>query len=96
MCVVAASEIIPGGGQAPISGTGTATYNLAERSGRVTNATITVEESGQRWFIQSEIGKTALGDGARGIPPRFYGLGGTSARAARTRSRTTPTSRCGR
>ncbi len=70
-------EIIPGGGQAPISGTGTATYNLAERSGRVTNATITVEESGQRWFIQSEIGKTALGDSTRGIPPRFYGLGGT-------------------
>lgn len=70
-------EIVPGGGQAPISGTGTASYNLSERSGRLTNATITVEESGQRWFIESAIAKTVLGDSTRGIGPRYYGLGGS-------------------
>ena len=70
-------EIIPGSGQPPIVGVGTATYNLAERSGRLTNATVTVsDEQGQQWFINSLIGKTALGDSARGIPSRFYGLGG--------------------
>ena len=71
-------QIIPGAGQPPIVGMGTATYDLHERSGRLTNATITTpDEQGQRWFIRSEIGKTALGDSTRGIPPRFYGLGGT-------------------
>jgi len=71
-------QIIPGAGQPPIAGVGTATYNLQERSGRLTNATIsTPDEQGQRWFIRSEIGKTALGDSTRGIAPRFYGLGGT-------------------
>jgi hypothetical protein len=70
-------QIAPGAGQPPIAGVGTAQYNLSERSGRLTNATVTVEESGERWFIRSEIGKTALGDSTRGIPPRFYGLGGT-------------------
>ena len=70
-------EIIPGAGQPPIVGIGTATYDLAERAGRLTNATVTVaDEQGQRWFINSLIGKTALGDSARGIPQRFYGLGG--------------------
>ena len=70
-------EIIPGSGQPPIVGAGTATYNLSERAGRLTNATVTVaDEQGQRWFINSLIGKTALGDSARGIPSRFYGLGG--------------------
>jgi hypothetical protein len=70
-------QILPGQGQPPIAGAGTAQYNLAERSGRLTNATVTVDESGERWFIRSEIGKTALGDSTRGIPPRFYGLGGS-------------------
>jgi hypothetical protein len=71
-------EIVPGGGQAPIAGIGTAQYDLAERSGRGTNASVTApDESGQQWYIRSEIYKTALGDSTRGIPPRFYGLGGT-------------------
>ena len=71
-------RIVPGAGQPPIAGVGTATYNLQERSGRLTNATITTaDEQGQRWFVRSEIGKTALGDSTRGIAPRFYGLGGT-------------------
>ena len=75
--VSGAFNISPGEGQPPIAGSGTAQYNLAERSGRLTNAAITVDESGERWFIRSEIGKTALGDSTRGIPQRFYGLGGT-------------------
>lgn len=66
-----------GSGQAPVQGSGTARYDLAQRSGRLTNARVTVEESGERWFIDSEIGKTALGDSTRGIPQRFYGLGGS-------------------
>ena len=70
-------QIAPGGGQQPIAGVGTAQYNLSERSGRLTNATVTVEESGQAWYIRSAIGKTALGDTTRRIPSRFYGLGGT-------------------
>ena len=70
-------NIDPGQGQPPIAGRGTARYNLVERSGRLTNAAVTVDESGERWFIRSEIGKTALGDSTRGIPQRFYGLGGT-------------------
>src|SRR5258705_7286593 len=70
-------EIAPGAGQPPIAGHGTADYNLSERAGRLTNATVKVEEGGQPWFIRSEIGKTALGDSTRNIPPRFYGLGGT-------------------
>jgi lipopolysaccharide transport LptD-like protein len=70
-------QIAPGEGQPPIAGSGTAQYNLTERSGRLTNAAVTVDESGERWFIRSEIGKTALGDSTRGIPQRFYGLGGT-------------------
>lgn len=70
-------RITPGAGQPPIAGSGTANYNLTEREGRLTNATVTVEESGERWFIRSDIGKTALGDSARGVQPRFYGLGGT-------------------
>ncbi len=71
-------QIVPGAGQPPIAGVGTATYNLQERSGRLTNATIaTPDEKGQRWFIQSDIAKTVLGDSARNIGQRFYGLGGT-------------------
>jgi hypothetical protein len=70
-------EIAPGGGQMPIAGSTTARYNLSERSGRIANARVTVEESGQRWFIQSDIGKTALGDSTRGVPARFYGIGGS-------------------
>jgi hypothetical protein len=70
-------RMTPGGGQPPIAGAGSATYDLAARSGRLTNAEITMDESGQKWFLKSEIGKTALGDSARGTPTRFYGLGGT-------------------
>jgi hypothetical protein len=68
--------IIPGAGQSPIEGVGTLRYDVGERSGRLTNARVTVEEQGQRWFINSEIGKTVLGDSSRAIPPRFYGMGG--------------------
>jgi hypothetical protein len=64
-----------GPGQAPIEGSGTATYDIGQRSGRLTNATMTVDESGQRWFIKSEIGKV-IGDTTRGVPMRYYGLGG--------------------
>jgi len=70
-------RMVPGGGQPPIAGFGAATYDLAGRSGRLTNAELTMDESGNRWFLKSEIGKTALGDSARGTPTRFYGLGGT-------------------
>lgn len=70
-------RITPGGGQPPIAGSGTANYDLTERAGRLTNAAVTVDESGARWFIQSEIGKMMQGDSARGIAPRFYGVGGT-------------------
>lgn len=70
-------RILPGQGQPPIAGSGTATYNLAERAGRLTNATVTVEEQGASWIIHSELGKTALGDSTRRIPPRYYGVGGT-------------------
>jgi hypothetical protein len=70
-------EIVPGGGQAPIAGAGTANYNLAERSGRLTNATVVTEEQGQRWFINSLIAKTVVGDSVRRIPSRLYGLGGS-------------------
>ena len=70
-------RITPGGGQPPIAGRGTAGYDLVERAGRLTNARVTVEESGERWFIESDIGKMMQGDSARGISPRFYGVGGT-------------------
>src|SRR6185503_9728011 len=70
-------RIAPGAGQPTIEGKGTALYNLSERSGRLTNSFVKVQESGQEWFIRSEIGKTALGDSARHIPARFYGLGGS-------------------
>ena len=70
-------NIVLGPGQAPVDGSGTATYNLRRRTGRLTNATTTVDESGERWFIRSEISVPVLGDSARGIQPRFYGLGGT-------------------
>jgi hypothetical protein len=70
-------EIVPGAGQQPIAGAGTVLYDVENRSGRLTNATVTVDETGERWFISSKIGKTALGDSARKIPPRFYGLAGT-------------------
>ena len=70
-------RIAPGEGQPTIEGKGTAEYNLAQRSGRLTNSFVKVEESGQEWYIRSEIGKTALGDSALKIPARFYGLGGS-------------------
>jgi lipopolysaccharide assembly outer membrane protein LptD (OstA) len=70
-------RITPGGGQPPISGSGTANYNLNEREGRLTNARVEIDESGERWFIESKISKTALGDSTRGIPPRFYGVSGS-------------------
>lgn len=70
-------QIMPGEGQPAIAGSGTAAYSLADREGVLTNARVTVEESGERWFIQSDIGKTALGDSTRGIASRFYGRGGS-------------------
>lgn len=70
-------RITPGGAQPPIEGRGTANYDLRDRAGRLTNAQITVEESGERWFIKSDIGKMMQGDSARGVAPRFYGVGGT-------------------
>jgi hypothetical protein len=71
-------QIIPGAGQPPITGSGTATYNLQSRSGRLTNATVTApDEQGQTWYIRSEISVPVVGDSARGIAPRFYGLGGS-------------------
>jgi hypothetical protein len=70
-------RMTPGGGQPPIAGAGSATYDLAARSGRLTNAEIAMDENGHTWFVKSLIGKTALGDSARGTPTRFYGLGGT-------------------
>lgn len=69
-------EFTMGRGQAPVQGRGTARYDLAQRSGRLTNARVTIEESGERWFVNSDIGKTVLGDSTRGISQRFYGLGG--------------------
>jgi len=71
-------RIVPGEGQPPIAGVGTASYNLQERSGRLTNATVTTpDEQGQQWYVRSEIGKMFVGDSARSVPMRFYGLGGT-------------------
>jgi hypothetical protein len=70
-------RITPGGGQPPLVGSGTASYDLTERSGRLTNAQVTVEESGERWFIESEIGKVMQGDSLRGVATRYYGIGGT-------------------
>jgi hypothetical protein len=70
-------EIIPGAGQEPIAGVGAVQYDVEARSGRLTNASVTVDETGQRWFIRSAIAKSVLGDSARKIPPRFYGLSGT-------------------
>ena len=70
-------RITPGGGQPPIEGRGTANYDLVERSGRLSNARIAFEESGERWFVQSELNKIIQGDSLRGIAPRYYGLGGT-------------------
>jgi hypothetical protein len=70
-------RMVAGGGQPPVAGFGSASYDLAARSGRLTNAELTLDESGATWFVKSEIGKTALGDSARNIPTRFYGLGGT-------------------
>lgn len=70
-------EIVPGAGQQPISGVGTVEYDVEDRAGRLTNAMVTVaDEGGERWFIRSAIGKTAIGDSARKIPPRFYGVHG--------------------
>jgi hypothetical protein len=70
-------EIVLGPGQAPIKGSGTARYDLARRTGRLTNAKTTIDEQGERWFINSEISVPVAGDSTRGIQPRFYGLGGS-------------------
>ncbi|HEX7939044.1 MAG TPA: putative LPS assembly protein LptD, partial [Gemmatimonadaceae bacterium] len=70
-------RMMAGNGQPPVAGFGSATYDLSARSGRLTNAQLTIDETGAKWFVTSEIGKTALGDTARNIPTRFYGLGGT-------------------
>ena len=70
-------RIRPGQGQPPIAGSGTAAYSLLEREGVLTNASVIVEEAGDRWFINAHVGKTALGDTAAGVPTRFYGRGGS-------------------
>jgi hypothetical protein len=70
-------EITLGQGQAPIQGSGTGGYDLGQQSGRLTNVRLTADEGGERWFIQSEISTVMKGDSARGVPMRFYGLGGT-------------------
>jgi len=70
-------RMVAGGGQPPVAGFGSASYDLTARSGRLTNAELTVDETGAKWYVTSEIGKMMRGDSARNIPQRFYGVGGT-------------------
>jgi hypothetical protein len=65
-----------GGGQPPVAGFGSASYDMSARSGRLTKAQLTVDESGAKWYVTSEIGKMMQGDSTRNIPQRFYGLDG--------------------
>ena len=65
--------IVPGGGQAPIAGRTTATYNLSERSGRINDARVAVENGGQTWYVAPEVVKIEAGDSTKGIAPRLYG-----------------------
>ncbi len=65
--------IVPGGGQAPIRGRTTATYNLAERSGRINDASVSVDNSGNTWYVKPKVVMIEAGDSAKHIPPRLYG-----------------------
>jgi len=65
--------IAPGGGQSPISGKTTATYNLTERSGRINNASVAVDNGGNTWYVNPAIVKVEGGDSTKGIAPRMYG-----------------------
>ncbi len=65
--------IVPGGGQAPIAGRTTATYNLTERSGRINDASVAVNNNGNTWFVRPQIVKVEAGDSAKNIPARLYG-----------------------
>jgi len=65
--------IVPGGGQAPISGKTTATYNLNERSGRINDASLAVDNGGNTWFVNPKVVKVEGGDSTRHIPSRIYG-----------------------
>jgi LptD protein len=65
--------IVPGGGQAPISGKTTATYNLDERSGRINDASVAVNNAGSTWFVNPRVVKIEAGDSTRNIPSRLYG-----------------------
>ncbi len=65
--------IVPGGGQAPITGRTTATYNLAERSGRINDASVTVDNSGNTWWVKPKVVKIEAGDSTKNIPARLYG-----------------------
>lgn len=65
--------IAPGGGQAPIAGRTTATYNLTERSGRINDASVAVNNSGNTWFVKPRIVKVEAGDSTKNIPARLYG-----------------------
>ncbi|HEX8723993.1 MAG TPA: putative LPS assembly protein LptD [Gemmatimonadaceae bacterium] len=69
--------IVPGGGQAPITGRTTATYNLAERSGRINDASVTVDNSGNTWWVKPKVVKVEGGDSTKNIPPRLYGTSAT-------------------
>ncbi len=64
--------IIPGGGQAPIRGRTTATYNLSERSGRIPDASFSVENNGTTWFVSPKVAKVEMGDSTKNIPGRIY------------------------
>ncbi|MDE3126956.1 MAG: LPS-assembly protein LptD [Gemmatimonadota bacterium] len=65
--------IVPGGGQSPIAGKTSATYNLAERSGRINNASVAVDNGGNTWFVRPEVVKVDAGDSTKDIPARLYG-----------------------
>ncbi|HEU4989034.1 MAG TPA: putative LPS assembly protein LptD [Gemmatimonadaceae bacterium] len=65
--------IVPGGGQAPITGRTTATYNLSERSGRINDASVKVDNGGNTWFVSPKVVKIETGDSTKNIPPRLYG-----------------------
>ncbi len=69
--------IVPGGGQAPIAGRTTATYDLAERSGRINQAQFVVDNGGQKWYVTPDAMKVEVGDTTKKIPGRIYGVGGS-------------------
>jgi hypothetical protein len=66
-----------GGGQPPVAGFGSASYDLTAKAGRMTNAQLTIDESGSKWYVSSELGKMMRGDSTRNIPQRFYGVDGS-------------------